>query len=94
MDFIEKIIDRVKKNEKKKIVLPETDDIRTLEAAAIAIRENIADIYLIGKEEDILSLAKKNNIFLENPFQRANIERTFHISGNTGIAYFHEIERS
>ena len=38
MDFIEKIIDRVKKNEKKKIVLPETDDIRTLEAAAIAIR--------------------------------------------------------
>ena len=55
MDFIEKIIDRVKKNEKKKIVLPETDDIRTLEAAAIAIRENIADIYLIGKEEDIFS---------------------------------------
>ena len=54
MDFIEKIIDRVKKNEKKKIVLPETDDIRTLEAAAIAIRENIADIYLIGKEEDII----------------------------------------
>ena len=65
MDFIEKIIDRVKKNEKKKIVLPETDDIRTLEAAAIAIRENIADIYLIGKEEDILSLAKKNNISLD-----------------------------
>ena len=65
MDFIEKIIDRVKKNEKKKIVLPETDDIRTLEAAAIAIRENIADIYLIGKEEDILSLAKENNISLD-----------------------------
>ena len=65
MDFIEKIIDRVKKNEKKKIVLPETDDIRTLEAAAIAIREDIADIYLIGKEEDILSLAKENNISLD-----------------------------
>ena len=65
MDFIEKIIDRVKKNEKKKIVLPETDDIRTLEAAAIAIRENIADIYLIGKEEDILSLARENNISLD-----------------------------
>ena len=27
--------------------------------------ENIADIYLIGKEEDILSLAKENNISLE-----------------------------
>ena len=70
MDFIEKIIDRVKKNEKKKIVLPETDDIRTLEAAAIAIRENIADIYLIGKEEDILSLAKE---FLK--FQQEEIEK-------------------
>lgn len=65
MDFIEKIIARVKKNEKKKIVLPETDDVRTLEAAAITVKENIADIYLIGKEEDILTLAKKNNISLE-----------------------------
>lgn len=65
MDFIEKIIARVKNNEKKKIVLPETDDVRTLEAAAIAVKENIADIYLIGNEEDILTLAKKNNISLE-----------------------------
>ena len=29
MDFIEKIIARVKNNEKKKILLPETDDVRT-----------------------------------------------------------------
>ena len=65
MDFIEKIIARVKNNEKKKIVLPETDDVRTLEAAAITVKENIADIYLIGNEEDILTLAKKNNISLE-----------------------------
>lgn len=65
MNFIEKIIARVKNNEKKKIVLPETDDVRTLEAAAIAVKENIADIYLIGNEEDILTLAKKNNISLE-----------------------------
>lgn len=65
MDFIEKIIARVKNNEKKKIVLPETDDVRTLEAAAIAVKENITDIYLIGNEEDILTLAKKNNISLE-----------------------------
>ncbi len=65
MEFINKIIARVKNNEKKIIVLPETDDVRTLEAAEICVKDSIADIYLIGKEEDILTLAKKNNISLE-----------------------------
>ena len=65
MDFIEKIIDRVKKNEKKKIVLPETDDVRTLEAAEMCVKDNIAEIYLIGNEEEILALAKENNISLD-----------------------------
>ncbi len=65
MEFINKIIARVKNNEKKIIVLPETDDVRTLEAAKMCVKDSIADIYLIGKEEDILTLAKKNNISLE-----------------------------
>ena len=65
MEFINKIIARVKNNEKKIIVLPETDDVRTLEAAEMCVKDSIADIYLIGKEEDILTLAKKNNISLE-----------------------------
>ena len=41
------------KNNIKKIVLPETMDRRVLEAADIILKEKIAEIILIGKEEDI-----------------------------------------
>ena len=59
MNFIEKIKERAKSN-KKTIVLPETMDNRVLEAAKIIIDEEIANLILIGKEEDI----KKSNIDL------------------------------
>ena len=41
------------KNNIKKIVLPETMDRRVLEAADIVLKEKIAEIILIGREEDI-----------------------------------------
>lgn len=53
MDFIEKIKLKAKQ-EKKVIVLPETMDERVLKAAEIVIKENLADIILIGNKEEII----------------------------------------
>lgn len=41
-------------SDKKTIVLPETNDKRTLIAAANIIKEDIADIIMIGNEEKIM----------------------------------------
>lgn len=56
MEFIESIIARAKQT-KKTIVLPESDDIRTIQAAAEILRQNIADLILVGDEEQIRNLA-------------------------------------
>lgn len=61
MDFIEGIKERAKK-EIKKIVLPEASDIRTIKATATALKENYADIVLIGDENVINKMAKDNNL--------------------------------
>ncbi|MDD6327231.1 MAG: phosphate acetyltransferase [Eubacteriales bacterium] len=57
MGFIEQIKSRAKKN-KKTIVLPETADMRTLEAAHKILKEDIADIILIGAKHEIIKNAK------------------------------------
>ena len=70
MSFIESIKERAKQN-KKRIVLPETMDRRVLEAAEKIIREDIADIILIGKEEEIAENSKGLDISgakIINPF--------------------------
>ncbi len=59
MNFIERIKERAK-SDKKTIVLPETMDKRVLDAAKMILDEDIADLILIGKEEEI----KNNNIDL------------------------------
>ena len=56
MTVIEKIIQKVKKN-KKTIILPESMDERVLKAANKIIKEDIANIILIGDKE---SVEKKN----------------------------------
>ena len=60
MAFIDEIKNRAKK-EIKTIVLPEASDIRTIEAASIVLKEKIANIILIGNEEQIKKLAEENN---------------------------------
>ena len=45
------------KNHNKRIVLPESTEERTLEAANILLEEGIARIILIGDEDEIMSLA-------------------------------------
>ena len=56
MGIIDKIKERAKAN-KKTIVLPESMDKRTFQAAEVVLREGIADIIIIGTPEEI----KKNS---------------------------------
>ena len=65
MSFINEMKERAR-NDIKTIVLPEAEDLRVLEAADIASKEEYAKIVLIGNEEKVLSLAKNNNIELKN----------------------------
>lgn len=60
-------IDRIKKEAKKEIktiVLPESEDIRVLEATQIVLEEGFANIILIGNPDDINKLAEEHNINL------------------------------
>ena len=57
MSFIDSIKDRARQDVKT-IVMPETDDRRTLIAAAKVIDENLANIVMIGKEDKIMEGAK------------------------------------
>lgn len=56
MPFIDDIKARAKQN-RKTIVLPEAEDIRTIRAAAQIQAEDVADLVLIGKEADVKELA-------------------------------------
>jgi len=55
--FLESIIKRSKENIKT-IVLPESEDIRVLEAADMILKQAVADIILIGNEPDIRKKAQ------------------------------------
>ena len=56
MDILEKMIARAKANPTR-IVLPEGDEPRTLEAANILLRDKIAQLILIGDPDKIRSMA-------------------------------------
>ncbi len=56
MNFLEQISERAKSNIKT-IVLPESEDIRTIKAAAMVQQRGIADIVLVGNESEIKKLA-------------------------------------
>ena len=61
MSFIEEIKNRARKDIKT-IVLPEAEDIRTLEATKMVLDEKFAKVILIGNEKRILEKAKEDNI--------------------------------
>ena len=63
MSFIERIKEEAKKDIKT-IVLPESEDIRVLQAAQMITNEHIANIILIGDTEEIQEKASKENIDL------------------------------
>lgn len=60
MSFIDEIKNRAK-SDIKTIVLPEAEDKRIIEAASIALREQYANIILLGDEAKINQIAKENN---------------------------------
>lgn len=79
MNFIENIKNRAKQ-EIKTIVLPEAEDIRTLKATQIALKEEYANIVLVGNEEIIKQKAQENNVNIEgatiiNPQTSENYEK-------------------
>lgn len=61
MELLEQIKANAKKC-RKRIVLPEGTEERTLKAADTVISEGIADIILLGKPEAILSKAAELNL--------------------------------
>lgn len=96
MDLLNKLMERAKTNVRK-IVLPEGDEIRTLQAADIALKEKIAYLILIGKEEKIRKLADENNlnyitkaeIIDPDKYPKLNeyINLLYEIRKNKGITY-------
>jgi len=89
MNFIETIKAKAKQD-KKRIVLPETMDERVLSAAEIAIKEDLAEIILIGNEEEIISkseILKQATII--NPktseLTEGYIEKLFELRKEKGI---------
>lgn len=56
MGFIDVIKDKARRDVKT-IVLPETEDMRTIEAAATVLKEGTANLVLIGNKEEVLSKA-------------------------------------
>ena len=69
MSFIEKVKQRAKK-EIKTIVLPEAEDIRILEATEQVLKEQYANIVLVGNQEKIEKKAKENNIDINKCYEK------------------------
>lgn len=65
MNLMDNIYKKASSN-KKRIVLVETEDIRILEAASLAVEKNLADIVLLGEAEKINSLAAENGLDLSS----------------------------
>ncbi len=61
MTFIEQIKEKAKQDIKT-IVLPESEDVRVLEATQMVLEEGFANIILIGNPDEINNLASQNNI--------------------------------
>lgn len=77
MSVMDNIVQKAKAN-KKKIVLPEGTEPRTLKAAEIVLKEGIADLVLLGKEEEIREKAKGLDISkaeIVDPEKSPNLER-------------------
>ena len=64
MNFIEEIKEKAK-NDLKTIVLPETEDIRILQATEKILKEGFSNVILIGNDENIKKFANENNINIE-----------------------------
>lgn len=69
-DIVVKMAEHVKKD-KKNIVLPETEDVRVLKAAAIVANGDYANIILVGNENEIKEKCNMENI--DMPYDKIQI---------------------
>ncbi len=77
------LMDMLKKKamqDKKRILLPEGDEPRTVQAAAIIAKQQIADAILIGDEEKIKAVAAEKNadltgVTIINPATSPNLQK-------------------
>ncbi|ACL76481.1 phosphate acetyltransferase [Ruminiclostridium cellulolyticum] len=74
MNFLEQIVSRAKKDIKT-IVLPESNDIRTLKAAAMIQEQGIANVVLVGNNDDIKKLGGDLDISKAKIVDPTNFER-------------------
>lgn len=74
MNFLEQIVSRAK-SDIKTIVLPESNDIRTLKAAAMIQEQGIANIILVGNEGEIKKLAGDLDISKAKIVDPANFDK-------------------
>lgn len=91
MNFLEDIKSRAKSN-KKRIVLPETTDERTLKAAEAILAEGIAELILIGSKDDITLKNKTINLGNAKFIDPSNfdgmdtlIDKLVELRGNKGM---------
>lgn len=76
MNFLQSIKQRAK-NQRKTIVLPEALERRTLEAAEQVLKEDIADVILIGNKNEILKVGQGldlSNVCIIDPLAYEEIE--------------------
>ncbi len=64
MNRILSLREKARRN-RKKVVLPEGDDPRVVKAASFLAQEGLVDIYLLGRKEVSLSLAKAENVTMD-----------------------------
>lgn len=93
MRFIDTIKERAKQN-KKIIVLPESMDVRTMEAADKILKEEIASLIIIGTEEEIAKTSRGFDISkatIINPYSseitEELIQEFINIRKSKGITY-------
>ncbi|MGL4345773.1 MAG: phosphate acetyltransferase [Cellulosilyticaceae bacterium] len=91
MSFLESIKERARSN-KKTIVLPETQDMRTIEAAHTILKEDLANLILIGNKEEIMGKANGYDlsgaqIVDPNEFEQmpSYIEKLVELRGSKGM---------
>ena len=61
MSLLDTFKEKAKAN-KRKIVLPEGNELRTMQGAVIAAKEGLADPILLGDEAEIRALAEKTGL--------------------------------
>ena len=93
MNFIDRIKERAK-SDKKRIVLPESMDKRVIEAADKILREDLAEVVIVGKKEDILEISQGYDIskaIIVDPFTEEYTEELinelFELRKSKGMTY-------